>query len=417
MLSIARIIALLFLVSAAIAQTNKVLITEHVHAHEANDPLQFDLSLYFNDTEWLNAIGEETRSLIGKKFQTMEVEYLHGFGPRYLFPSGESMANSEADGAYKSDFLATLISKVRLSGSQSYSAWGPNHINYVFELKVDINNPNGKKAFRESVRIPFRASAEDYLYGPLISEPEYKSMYQDALKAVFSGAGKLEKRFVKYGKHPAYEGFMAESNANTLFNKPTGRMNADRFIKGIFVLTDGAKNVIGQIDIDASEPSPEFTEIVNLNLTNRLKMTSSLANSITKEKSTVVAGLNTTLDFQFENKDLHIPRLTITDEQGKQSGKFELINPGKLTGEYAGKNYAVNISNILNLYELIEGQDLQGVIQFGPYTKENGAAHKDIVFFKKGLENEAIGRLIDLYFFARIATVISNTAMAEESEK
>lgn len=409
------LLALLFLVSVtATGQTKKALITGHFHYHLEDDPAQFDLSQHFENQQWTNSIGEETISLIKSQLNLENVEYHKAPGPIYLSDYTPGTAGFDDINNKNAHYFARIMSSLRISGGQSYSAWGENLINYVMLLKIEIKNSDGKKAFNKTIRLPFQARAKDYLYGPLISREDFYRIYSDALNGAFSGRKKLAKRKVNYGRNKGFGKFLDESHSYTVLNRPKTKFkHHDRFVNGVFVLVDNENNSLGQITISGTRPNPEFTEFFNQNLSNRLLQTSQLKNSITGNNYTITAGLSTSLDLEFERYDLEIPRVIVWAGH-EQVGKFQLEDTGKFEGEFKGENYTAYVDNSLNLFELNYWNELKGVIQFGSYDRQSGGIYRDNAHFKKGLSKDEIGALVSFYFFARIADYIKLKAIAEE---
>lgn len=400
-------------------QTKKVLITDHVHFHSdySDSEIQFDVSQYFDNKEWTDLIRNQTVSLISNMFNQADVSYYNDAGFTYHY-SGDDL-NFKKINRDNADYFARISSGLDRAASQSYKSGGPNYTNYVLGIHVRIENAAGKKSFRKTLRLPFQVKRPNYLHDLSIDQEDFETMYSDVLNAVFTGQKRLKKRIVQNGRSESNANFTSESDRFTLMHDPKDQVwLGERYVNGTYELIDAKKQVLGSIKITGGSPQSEFTEAFGLNLSNRLKQTSELQNSISGEDFTIVSGLNTNLDYEFETPGSPFPRVVVVSAQD-MVGKYEFLGREKFVGDLAGEKYMVILKNEVGLFELFHQDQLKGLIQLGSHVKEEKGKGKyiNIVYLKKELTEKEQAKLLNLYFFMHMGNHIALMAAKEKEEK
>ncbi len=413
-----RCFVLLCLISYSLfGQTKKVLITDHVHFHSdySDSEIQFDVSQHFVNDVWTENIRNQTISLISNMFNRADVLYYNDSGFTYHYNTND--LNFKKINRDNADYFARISSGFELSASQSFRSGGPNYTNYVLGIQVRIENAAGRKSFRKTIRLPFQIKRPNNLHDLSIDKEDFITMYQDALHAVFTGQRRLKKRIVQNGRRDFHTQFVNESERFTLMHYPKDQaLMGERFVNGIYELINMEQKVLGSIKITGGAPQSEFTEIFGLNISNRLKQTSELLNSINGEHFTVVSGLNTNLDYEFETHGSSFPRVVVLN--GKDIvGKYEFLESEKFVGELADEKYEAIINHQIGLFKLMHQDKMKGLIQLGPHVKEGKGKYIKIVYLKKGLTKREQATLLDLYFFTHMGNYIALMAKKEKEEK
>lgn len=408
---------ILFLIPAKLnGQVKKAVITDYFHLHSdyTDAELHFDLSSHFEQPQWTSHLRNQAIVLIKEKFPSAEVVYHKDSGFTYRHSRGP--LNFDLINRTDTDYFVKIHSELAVAAGQSYRNPGPNFTNYIMLLEVRIENAAGKKIFRKTTRLPFQMRRPNYLHGPEIRLADFESMCLDALNAAFKGQRRLEKRIVRNERNPSYAAFLAESNPFTLVHDPKRQYwMGERLVNGMYELVDQQQHVLGVVKITGGEPQGEFTEIFGIDISDRLKQTSQLNNTINGEDLTVLSGRDTDLDYEFETKNFEIPRVVVWN--GKDLvGKYELLEPNSFVGDFEGETYRVDLNHNIGLFQLFHQEVLKGIIQLGPYLKED-KKYRDIVHFKKGMQGTDQGKLLNLYFFARMAHHIELVAREKAREE
>ncbi|MEK6153120.1 hypothetical protein WIW50_07665 [Flavobacteriaceae bacterium 3-367] len=414
---LAVLVPILFLISATLSgQVKKVFITDYfqLHSDYSDSELHFDLSAHFEQPQWTSLLNDRAIALIREKFPLAEISYYGDAGFSYRFSEG--VLNFDVINRKDTDYFVKIHSELAVAAGQSYRNPGPNFTNYTMLLEVRIENAKGKKIFRKTTRLPFQIRRPSHLHGLGIRLSDFESMCLDALNAAFKGQRRLEKRIVRNERNSSYAAFLSESDSFTLVHDPKGQFwLGERFVNGTYQLVDQQQKVLGSVKITGTRAQPEFTEVIGLDISDRLKQTSKLNNTISDENFTVLSGLDTDLDYEFETKNFEIPRVVVW--KGKDLvGKFELLEPERFVGDYKGETYRVDLNHSIGLFQLFHQGELKGIVQFGPYLKED-KKYFDIVHFKKGMLGTDQGKLLNLYFFARMAHHIASIAAEKAREE
>lgn len=397
--------------------TKKVLITDHVHFHSDyfDSEIQFDVSRHFVNNAWTNLIRNQTVSLISKMYDRADVSYYEDSG--FTYHDNTNDLNFKKINRDNAHYFARISSRFDLAAGQSFKSGGPNYTNYELEVSVRIENAAGKKSFSKTIRLPFQIRRPNDLHDLLIDKEDFITMYRDALQAVFTGQKRLKKRIVQNGRSEFHTLFVDKSERFTLMHYPKDQaLMGERYVNGTYELIDTKQKVLGPIKITGEAPQSEFTEAFGLNISNRLKQTSELQNSMSGDNFTVVSGLNTNLDYEFEIPGSQFPRVVVLNGND-MVGKYEFLEPEKFVGDLSDEKYEVIINHQIGLFELMHQDEMKGLIQLGPHVKEGKGKYINIVYLKKGLTESEQAKLLNLYFFTQMGNYIALMAEKEKAEK
>jgi hypothetical protein len=279
-------------------------------------------------------------------------------------------------------------------------------------LRILVEDANGKKVLKNTVKVPFFLQASDYLYQPELLDADFEMIYEEALLTAIKGGKRFKKRPLNYQPLNFYESFTKACHQFKIRESDKRAGGA-----GLYEIFSNENQHIGVVNIKGGAIKREFTErFLNLDITSQLEQKGTFENSMDKQRYDFTAGLAIP-----ENEEYNVPYdlvLVVFKSQNKKHGLFVLENPNLLTGHWGEMELRSEFIQELSIYEMFIDNEMKGIIQIGKSVKEKRKwQHYHNAFFLNSLSTEHQTALVNLFMSHQITYEVEMEALAESMEE